>query len=466
MAHFYMIGIGGAGMSVIAELFIAQGHRVSGSDREESANTQTLRNLGAAIYIGHAAENVPADAIVVVSSAIKEMNPELACARLRGQQILHRSQALALAAGNRDFVAVAGAHGKTSTSAMLAVALEHLGLDPSRAIGGTLVVGGAGGYCGSGSIFIAEADESDASFLNYTPRVEIVTNVEPDHLDHYGSRENFEQAFVDFAHCLVPHGVLIACADDSGSHALARQAAADGIRVIMYGRAAQEESMAAAGIEYARLSDVLPREGASASGTIAFRGAQYPLDLSVPGEHMLLNAVGAWLAGVDLGVDACDMARALRAFRGASRRFELVGTSHGVRVIDDYAHHPTEIAATLITARCASRGAVRVLFQPHLYSRTQNFAQEFAQALSAADDVIITGVYAAREVPSDGAEGDAIAELMVGVPFIADMHEAARELARHAQPGDLLMTVGAGSVTAMGSVILDELNAHCALDEQ
>ena len=460
MASFYFIGIGGAGMSVVAQLLLAQGHQIQGSDREASDITDFLASLGIVIHIGHDASNLPSDAVVVLSTAIKDSNPELAQARRRGQKIIHRSQALAYAARDKDFVAIAGAHGKTSTSAMLAVALEYLGRDPSRAIGGSLAGGASGGYCGSGRVFVAEADESDASFLNYSPRVEIVTNIEPDHLDFYGTREAFEQAFVDFAHCLTPTGLLIACADDPGALQLARQAAAEGVRVCTYGRCARP-NISGRGYEgHAQLIAHDPDVSADATGacgTVVFRGTREDLRLAVPGDHMLLNAVGAWLAGVELGEDGAQMARALTHFRGAHRRFETVGTVGEIEVVDDYAHHPTEIAATLRTARECARGHVRVLFQPHLYSRTRNFAHEFASALSLADSVIVTSVYAAREVPADGVEGNVIADLMQDTPYISDMHEAGEALAEQAEPGDMLITMGAGSITHVGAEILQHV---------
>ena len=459
---YYLIGIGGAGMSVVAQLLVAEGHEVLGSDREESENTELLRGIGVTVYIGHEAANVPEDAVLVVSSAIKENNPELAVARARGQQVLHRSQALALAAGERDFIAVAGAHGKTSTSSMLAMALTSLGLDPSRAIGGSIVGGLSGGYLGQGNVLVAEADESDASFLNYTPRIAIVTNVEPDHLDHYGTKENFEQAFVDFAHCIVPGGLLICCGDDAGALRLAQQAASEGVRVRTYGR----KSVQVRGAHYEGHVQLIDTEDAlDDQALLSSDGAQYQLRLHVPGSHMRLNAAGAWLAAVELGESGEDAAKALTDFGGASRRFELVGEVAGIRVIDDYAHHPTEIAATLETARDVCKGSVRVLFQPHLYSRTRNFAREFADVLSRADDVIITGVYAAREVPSDGAQGNVISDLMDGVPFIEDRFDAAREIARHAEPGDLVLTVGAGNVTQTGATIVSELEQRYSAAE-
>lgn len=455
---FHLIGIGGAGMSVVAELLQAQGHEITGSDRSVSEYTQRLAQLGIHAQIGHAAENVPDDAVIVYSSAIKADNPEFAIAHERGQRIIHRSQALALASAEKDFVAVAGAHGKTSTSAMIAVALDALGKDPSRAIGGALAGGLSGAHFGTGKVIVAEADESDGSFLNYRPRIALVTNVEPDHLDHYGSEERFAQAFLDFAHCIVPGGLLICCADHPGSLALAQQASAAGIRVHTYG----ESERPSCSVLHAKLH-YQPQEDHANCGSVEITDAAHTsrvwLKLQVPGKHMLLNAAGALLAGVDLGVPAAEMARGLQQFRGTARRFEVRGIVSGITVIDDYAHHPTEVRATLNTAQELCPGKVRVLFQPHLYSRTTNFKHEFAQALAIADRVVVTSAYAARETPADGDDGDVIVDLLPGSVFVPEMEESAREIARSAQSGDFIFTMGAGDVTKLGAVILRELEA-------
>lgn len=446
---FHLIGIGGAGMSVVGELLLAQGVQVSGSDRSESDNTRTLEAAGARVFIGHDAANVDPDAVLVVSSAIKDSNPELAVARSRGQQVLHRSQALALAAGDRDFIAVAGAHGKTTTSGMLASALAELGCDPSRAVGSTLAGGEPGGYLGTGSMLVAEADESDGSFLNYSPRVAIVTNVEPDHLDHYGTQEAFEEAFAEFARKIVPGGLLVACADNDGSSRLAQAAQMDGIRVVTYGRAQGAEN-------HVKVIDIETPDG-MASGVFEYAGKSFPVSLAVAGAHNLLNAAAAWAAGIELGIEPGAMAQALGAFHGTGRRFELRGEVNGIRVVDDYAHHPTEVEATLATARTVTDGRVLVLFQPHLYSRTRNFAARFAEALSHADSVVVTAVYAAREVPDDGDEADVIVRHLPSARFVPGMVDAAHVISSQARAGDLILTMGAGSVTTMGNVILADL---------
>ncbi len=395
-------------------------------------------------------------AAVVVSSAIRESNPELAVARRRGQRILHRSQALALAAAGRDFVAVAGAHGKTTTSAMIATALNGLGLDPSWAIGGTVMGVGGGGRLGGGRIFVAEADESDASFLNYAPRLALVTNVEPDHLDHYGSREAFEEAFADFTRRIVPGGLLVVCADSDGARRLAAQAVSEGIRAVSYGRGQGVD-----GVERHVRLGAADRGPSGISGEVDDGDGAVTIELGVVGEHNLLNAAGAWTAGVELGVGRREMAAALAGFAGTGRRFELRGVASGVRVVDDYAHHPTEVEATLRTARdVVGDGAVRVLFQPHLYSRTREFAREFARALGLADDVVVTSVYGAREDPVDGVEGDLITSHMAGAgQYVADRLEAARAIASRCAPGDLVLTVGAGDVTELAPVILETIGA-------
>ena len=479
---FHLIGIGGAGMSVVAQLLAARGARVSGSDAHGSPAFDHLSDLGITTHLGHDAANVPAGSTVVVSTAIKGTNPELAEARRRDQEVIHRSQALALAAQGLDFVAVAGAHGKTTTSGMLAEALTVAGADPSFAIGGVVRALGTGAHLGGGSALVAEADESDRSFLNYTPRVEIVTNVEPDHLDTYGTAEAFEAAFVDFAHRLVPGGLLVACAADPGSLRLARTAAAEGLRVVTYSFGGlntlpggmlvgeghvhltiQERGAAStrARLTLIRAADQ-KRSGSARAGESAQN--QVELVLAVPGDHMALNAAGAWAAGIELGVEPAEMARALGSFGGTGRRFEDRGQADGVRVIDDYAHHPTEIEALLRTAREVAQergGRVLVLFQPHLFSRTRAFADRFGQALGLADTVVVADVYPAREIQADFPDvtGDTVVQRVPGgrATFVADRLEAAHALAAQARPGDLLLTVGAGDVTELATTVLSDL---------
>lgn len=473
---FHLIGVGGAGMSVVALLLAERGATVTGSDAADSAAMERLRARGLGVHVGHDATHVPDDAVVVVSTAIKETNPELAVARQRGQEVLHRSQALALAAAGRDFVAVAGAHGKTTTSGMLAQALTHAGADPSFAIGGVVSALGTGAHLGQGRAFVAEADESDRSFLNYSPAVEIVTNVEPDHLDTYGSTEAFEAAFVDFAERLVPGGALVACSDDPGALRLARAVAAGGTRVITFGTGAPQDLPGAGLVGEAHVHlTITGRRAGRTSGRLALwtrdgqdaapgRIGTYALELAVPGDHLALDAAGAWAAGVELGVDPEQMALALGAFAGTGRRFEDRGQAGSVRVVDDYAHHPTEIEALMSAAGEVARargGRVLVLFQPHLFSRTRAFADRFGVALGRADLAIVTAVYPAREVQEDfpDVSGETVSSR---VPhgrgrYVADRLQAARAVADAAAPGDLVLTVGAGDVTELGEVVLARL---------
>jgi len=458
LGRVHLVGVGGAGMSAIATLLAARGLRVSGSDAADGPALPALRAAGVDVHVGHDAALVDDVDTLVVSSAVRETNPELAAARARGLRVLHRSEALAALMADRDAVAVAGAHGKTTTSAMVAVALIAAGADPSFAIGGTVLsddgpLGGA--RDGSGPAFVAEADESDGSFLAYEPLVALVTNVEPDHLDHYGSREAFEQAFVAFAGRVRRGGTLVACADDEGAARLVADARADlearGVAVVTYGRS--------------DAADVVLTDAADGwSGTVRGLGASVGVDLAVPGAHNLLNATGAWAACVCLGVDPVAAAAGLAAFRSTGRRFELRGSVAGVRVVDDYAHHPTEVAALLRAARSVvGDGRVIALFQPHLFSRTRTFAAEFGAAFDLADVVVVTDVYAAREDLDPQVTGALVVD-RVPTPgkarFVPDKREAALAVAAVARPGDLVLTVGAGDVTELGAVILDALGAR------
>jgi len=450
-AAVHFIGIGGAGMSVVAELLAARGLRVSGSDQADGPALARLGDRGIDVRIGHDPANVPPAAVVVVSSAVRDSNVELAAARARGQRVIHRSRALALAASGMRFVAVAGAHGKTTTSAMLVIALREAGLDPSAAVGGVVPQLGTGAHLGGGDVFIAEADESDGSFLAYAPVVELVTNVEPDHLDHYGTREAFEQAFVDFSDRLTPDGLLVCCGEDPGAARLARAARAAGHRVRTYGRPGHCRQA-----PDVRIEDL--DDGPQGSRAVLVDGdTRVNLAVSVPGDHNVLNAAGAWTVGVDLGVGPARMAASLAAFTGTARRFEARGRVGSRRLFDDYAHHPTEVAATLAEARLvAGDGPVTVVFQPHLYSRTRAFADRFAGALAGADTVVVTAVYGAREDPLPGVDASLITDLLPGSHLEPDLHAAARLGARLTGPGGILVTMGAGSITTAGGDVLDE----------
>ncbi|GGC94539.1 UDP-N-acetylmuramate--L-alanine ligase [Tersicoccus solisilvae] len=453
LGRVHLIGIGGAGMSAVARILLARGVPVSGSDARESPAVTALRALGATVHLGHEAAHVAGVDTVVVSTAIRATNPELAAARAAGLTVLHRSEALAAAMAGTDVVAVAGTHGKTTTTAMATVLLRETGRDPSFAIGGDVSALGVNAAHGSGGIFVAEADESDGSFLNYHPRVAVVTNIEPDHLDHYGTPEAVHAAFADFAALLGPGDTLIACRDDAGSAALAAsvRSRVDAPTVLTYGTTPRTDPAHDALIE-----DIAPAGTGSRSRLTLPGGDHVDLALRIPGEHNVRNAVAALLAGTVLGVGAGEGSAALGTFTGAGRRFEFKGASPDgtIRVYDDYAHHPTEVAAALAAARAvAGDGAVHVLFQPHLFSRTRIFAAEFAAALAAADRVTVLDIYPAREEPEPGVTSALITERFApgaAVSLESDPGRAVRDAAAAARPGDLVLTVGAGDVTALG----------------
>ena len=449
---YHLIGIGGAGMSAVAELLAARGFQVSGSDQAESKVLERLRTLGIEAASRHDDSNVPPDAVVVVSSAIKKDNPELKAAFRRHQVVIHRSKALAFAARGQRFIAVAGAHGKTTTSGMLAHVLDVCGEDPSFAVGSGVIGMGTGARIGSGGAFVAEADESDESFLNYSPQTAIVTNVEPDHLDHYGSEEEFREVFFKFAKRIEPGGTLICCADDPGSAALALRAKREipSLRVLTYGVGGE--------IRISPLGDGnAESRSPGVAGGVTWNTTSYDIELQVAGWHNLENATAAWIAAVCEGVDPSKAADALGSFRGTGRRFELRGEVNGRRLFDDYAHHPTEVAAMVAQARqVAGDGPVVVLFQPHLYSRTLAFADRFAKALSGADRVVLADIYGAREEPVPGVSSALIADKVSGAKYVQgqSVRDAARLAAGLTPEGGILVLTGAGDITTGGDAAL------------
>jgi len=452
----HLIGIGGAGMSGIARILLARGAKVSGSDAKESRALLSLRAQGAELFVGQRAANLgelaELPSAVVVSTAIKDTNPELAAARAVGIPVLHRAQALAGLMEGHRVACIAGTHGKTSTTSMLTVALQHCRLDPSFAIGGDLNESGANAHHGEGGIFVAEADESDGSFLTYSPSVAVVTNVEPDHLDHHGTAEAYTKVFTDFVGRIQPGGLLIVCADDPGAGELGQQAAELGVRVRRYGRTVTGEGDA-------RILGYTPAPDGGVV-RLALDGSELSVRVAVVGEHMALNAVAALLAGLELGAPAAELADGLAAFGGVRRRFEFKGRAADVRVYDDYAHHPTEVAAQLRAVRTAAgAGRVVVVFQPHLFSRTKLFSAEFASALSLADEVVVLDVYGAREEPEPGVTGALIADrVTVPVHYEPAFDVAAELVAGLVKGGDLVVTMGAGDVTQLGPEILAELD--------
>ena len=459
LQRVHMVGIGGAGMSGIARILLDRGGEVSGSDAKESRGVAALRARGAQVRIGHDASSLdmlPGGPTVVVSThaAIPKDNPELVEARRRGIPVILRPEVLARLMDGYTTVMVTGTHGKTTTTSMVIVALQRSGFDPSFAVGGDLGEAGTNAHHGSGECFVAEADESDGSLLEYTPDVAVVTNVEADHLDFFGSAEAYAAVFDRFVARLRPGGALVVCVDDPGAAALAERAAADGVRVLRYGTppdGGAEANLAGALVKW-------EQQGTGSVATVQLAGEAQPrgMRLAVPGRHMALNALGALLAAVQAGADVVTVLDGLAAFEGVRRRFESVGTAAGVRVFDDYAHHPTEVNATLEALRdVAGHGRSIVVFQPHLYTRTQTFAAEFGQALSRADEVFVLDVYAAREQPIAGVSGASVAEhVTVAKRYVPDFSAVADLVAASARPGDVVVTMGAGDVTLLGGEIL------------
>jgi len=461
LGRVHFAAIGGAGMSGIARIMLARGVTVSGSDSADSPLLAELAAAGARVTVGHAAENLGSADTLVVSSAIRADNPELLEAQRRGIRVLHRAAALASVMLGHQAIAVAGTHGKTTTTSMITTVLLHSGADPSYVIGGILAATGLGAARGGGSAFVVEADESDGSFLMFAPDAAVVTSVEADHLDNYGTLAAIEAAFAAFAGKISDGGLLLACADDPGARALAGTVR-PGVTALTYGTAA--------GASY-RVSDITARGMSTllmvtgGPGTVLAGAGPVQLEIAVPGRHNALNAAAAFGLTVQVGVAVADVVAGLAAYRGARRRMELKGEADGVQVIDSYAHHPTELAADLAAARdIATGGRVIAIFQPHLFSRTRLFATEFGAALGQADEVLVLDVYAAREDPEPGVTGRLIADAVPGgaAVFLPDRAAIPAAAAGLAKPGDLVLTMGAGDVTQLGPQIIAALKDRAA----
>jgi UDP-N-acetylmuramate--alanine ligase len=473
--HF--AGIGGAGMSAVARILLARGIPVSGCDRAATAELDELARLGARIYTGHSADHLDGVDTLVYSTALKKDNPELVEAERRGMPVLHRATALAAVMMDRQAIAVAGTHGKTTTTSMITTILRRCGVDPSYAIGGILAETGLGAADGTGKVFVAEADESDGSILMLAPDVAVLTCVEADHLENYGSLERIERTFAEFLPRISADGMLVTSSDDPGVRqvlAAASRAAAGGARmprVVTYGDSPDADYRLAAvtpagmATEF-ELTSSRPAALRAAAGAGSGAGAGQPgpaaikLRIEVPGRHNALNAAAAYATTIELGYPHDDVAAGLAAYRGARRRMEFKGEADGVRVLDSYAHHPTELAADLAAARdIAAGGRVIAIFQPHLFSRTRIFAERFGAVLGEADEVFVLDVYAAREDPEPGVTGALIADAVPGrrAVFCPDRHRVPAAIADIAKPGDLVLTMGAGDVTELGPVIVDAL---------
>ncbi|MCT4352333.1 UDP-N-acetylmuramate--L-alanine ligase [Streptomyces sp. Je 1-79] len=456
MERPHFIGIGGAGMSGIAKILAQRGAKVAGSDAKESATAESLRALGVTVHIGHAAAHLADDAsAVVVSSAIRADNPELARAAELGIPVVHRSDALAALMRSRSTIAVAGTHGKTTTTSMLAVALTELGLDPSYAIGGDLAGPGTNARHGEGEIFVAEADESDRSFQKYDPDVAIVLNVELDHHANYASMDEIYESFEAFVDKIPTAGTLVV-----GEHAGARELAArvagrDGLEITRVGEGEDAD---------VRILAITPKGMTSEVTVSLWGGDEITFTVSVPGRHYAHNAAAALAAGSRMGIDPRELAQALTAYTGVGRRLQLKGEAAGVQVIDSYAHHPTEMTADLEAMRGAA-GAARLLvvFQPHLFSRTQELGKEMGDALALADASVVLDIYPAREDPIPGITSELIISAAraagADVTPVHDKGAVADVVAGMARPGDLVLTMGAGDVTDLGPLILARLSS-------
>ena len=442
--HF--VGIGGAGMSGIAEVLATQGYRVSGSDLHEGAATKRLRSLGVGVAIGHDARHVAGADAVVVSTAIAPDNPEVAAARERGIPIVPRALMLAELMRLKQGIAVAGTHGKTTTTSLIASVLAEGGLDPTFVIGGRLLAADAHARLGHGEFLVAEADESDASFLYLTPVLAVVTNIDADHMETYGQDfARLSRAFVDFVQRLPFYGVAVLCIDDPHVRAIVPEVAKP---VVTYGLAEDAQL---------RAVDVANREGRMHFVAQAKGSASLPVELALAGVHNVRNALAAIAVGREVGVDDASIARALAEFRGVDRRFQRYGdvalpAGGAFTLIDDYGHHPVEMAATLEAARESYPGRRIVLaFQPHRFTRTRDLFEDFVRVLSTADALVLADVYPAGEAPIVAADGRALARAVrvagrvepVFVEAIADMAEAIRGIARD---GDVVLTMGAGSI--------------------
>lgn len=446
--HF--VGIGGAGMSALAKILVEKGYEVSGSDVSESAMLGVLRGLGARIFLGQRAENVHGAEAIVVSSAIREDNPEVAEAARLGLKRLHRSDVNAYLINNCKGIAVAGAHGKTTTTSMLGVALDYEGVSPSIIIGGEVDYLGSNARLGKSEYLVSEADESDGTFLKYYPYVGIVTNVENDHMDHYGSMENIIKAFTQFLGQIRPEGFGVVCFDNENIRNIVKNTAT---RIISYAIDHEADYQAA---------DIVSSPEGTTFAVLHHGESLGEVRLHVPGRHNVLNAMAAIVTGLELGLTVAQMAEGLLMFHGAKRRFQTKGKAGGIWVVDDYAHHPTEIATTLKAARQTRPKRLICAFQPHRYTRTQLLQKEYGSCFQACDLLILTDVYAAGEDPIPGVDGELLVKEVreqTGrqAVYIKDKNEIAAYLLSIAQPGDLIMTMGAGDIVKCGEALVDML---------
>ena len=456
LGRVHFVGLGGAGLSAIARIMLERGIPVAGSDGRDSPLLRSLEAAGARVHVGHDAGHLRDATTVVVSTAVREDNPEVVAAAERGLRLLPRSGGLASLLQGRRAVAVAGTHGKTTTTSLLVSALLATGADPSYAVGAELTGTGRSAHAGADDAFVIEADESDGAFLHYAPHGAVVTNVQADHLDTWGTEEAYRAAFEEFVATVDPGGFLVCCVDDDGARALADRARAGGRRVVTVGEAADADWRAVD----------LAFEGTTSAFTLLEPGGEQTdhgrVVLRIPGRHYVLDALAAIATGVELGHRVPDLVAGLAAFTGASRRMEAKGEAGGVRVYDSYAHHPVEIAGDLQAARAvAGDGRLIVGFQPHLVSRTRIFGAAMGEALGAADEVVVCDVYLAREDADPEVTGRLVADAVPLPPervaFHPDLGDVAAALVARARPGDLVLTLGAGDVTTVAPRVLEAL---------
>ena len=451
--HVHFVGVGGIGMSGIAELLANLGYTVSGSDEKRSVVTERLATLGIRVAIGHGAANVGDADVVVISSAVRPTNAEVVEAIARQIPVIPRAEMLAELMRLRFSIAVAGAHGKTTTTSMIALVLERAGLDPTAVIGGRLSAFGSNARLGNGELMVAEADESDRSFLKLFPTIAVITNIDHEHLENYGGYDDLKQAFVDFANKVPFYGAVVACVDDRDVASIVPKMTR---RVRTYGLDHASADFSASHVQLAPF-------GASATVKVAGSGVTGRIVLSVPGRHNLQNALAAVAVGTELGLSLDRIAEGLGAFPGAERRFEVRGEPKGILIIDDYGHHPTEIAAVMAAARTLGR-RILVAFQPHRYTRTAQLMAAFGPALASADQIVLTDIYPAGEDPIAGVTIDALAaairrNVTAPIQVARTLDDVVSAVTRLARPGDVVITLGAGSIGTVPERLIDALGA-------
>ncbi len=455
MTRIHLIGIGGTGLSAIAHVLLEMGHEVSGSDRAESSFTRDLQSAGVTVHIGHSPENIAGAELVVRSSAIPDDNLEVTAARAAGIPVLKRADFLASLMEGKTCIAIAGTHGKTTTTAMIAWMLSKLDQDPSFIVGGMLANLGTNAHHGKGSTFVIEADEYDRMFLGLRPNIEVVTNLEHDHPDCYPTLADLQAAFMEFVALLHPDGTLIACAEDPGAFTLLSQARQSGKNTLAYGlKPAGGKEM-----QIEAFANGLTINGKGGfTFNAAIMGESVKVELMVPGKHNILNALAALTVARRLDLPLTDAALALSQFAGTGRRFEIRGEEHGITVIDDYAHHPTEIQATLAAARYRyPHSRIWVVWQPHTYSRTQMLLDDFASSFGNADEVIVTEVYPAREPKQAFSSRKVVEAMQRPAHFIAALSDVSEYLITHLHPGDILLVLSAGDADQVSTAVLTQL---------